>query len=218
MSVDWNILPAFIQEGVLDFPFSNNTEAQEFMDVLASWSWFTVGSRPADNCSMEEVLHYSAGIREEWVSELMGNDRYSRGWKQGRVQVGNSWGNVIWTGSRLQFQSFTSKCMIFSSRRKTPWDLSKRSEEWIWTALKNILVLLVGMESSGIRYPGPRSGWWVWNKCSRLTEDLWVIIFLWKRISNWNQPMVILEACSWWQHKMPSWAPTGNVVRYDISL
>lgn len=79
MSVDWKLLPAFIQEGVLDFPFLNNTKAQEFMDVLTSQSWFTVGSRPNNNCSMEEVLHYLAGIREEWVSELMGNDMYLQG-------------------------------------------------------------------------------------------------------------------------------------------
>ena len=74
MSVNWNLLPAFIQEGVIDFPFSKNSEAQEFMDVLVSRSWFTVRSRPDNNRSTEELLHYSASIREEWVSELMGND------------------------------------------------------------------------------------------------------------------------------------------------
>ena len=79
MSVDWNLLPAFIQEGIIEFPFLNNAEAQEFMDFLASRSWFTVGTSPDNNQSTEEILHYLAGIREEWVSELIGSDMYSRG-------------------------------------------------------------------------------------------------------------------------------------------
>ena len=70
MSINWNLLPAFIQEGVVDFPFSDNAQAQEFMDLLASRSWFTVRTRPDNNRSTEEILHYLAGIREEWVSEL----------------------------------------------------------------------------------------------------------------------------------------------------
>lgn len=79
MSVNWNLLPIFIHEGVVDFPFSNNAKAQEFMDILTSRSWFTVGTIPDGNCPMEEILHYLAAIREEWVSEPMGNDIYSLG-------------------------------------------------------------------------------------------------------------------------------------------
>jgi hypothetical protein len=79
MSVNWNLLPVFIHEGVSDFPFSNNVKGQEFMDILVSWSLFTVGTIPDGNCPMEEILNYLAAIREEWVSEPMGNDIYSLG-------------------------------------------------------------------------------------------------------------------------------------------
>jgi hypothetical protein len=73
MSVHWNILPVFIQEGVVDFPFSSNADAQEFMDLLVSRSWFTVSSRPDDKCSAEEMVRYLGAITEEWVSELIGS-------------------------------------------------------------------------------------------------------------------------------------------------
>lgn len=77
MSVNWNLLPVFIQEGVVDFPFLKNAEAQEFMDILVSWGWFMVRTSLDQNSSTEEILHYLGVIREEWVSELMGNDTYS---------------------------------------------------------------------------------------------------------------------------------------------
>ena len=79
MSVNWNLLPPFIQEGVIDFPFSNDTEAQEFMDLLISWSWFMVRMRPDKDCSPEDILHYLGVIREEWVSDQIRNDLYSLG-------------------------------------------------------------------------------------------------------------------------------------------
>jgi hypothetical protein len=79
MSVNWNLLPPFIQEGVIDFPFSNDTEAQEFMDLLISRSWFTVRTRPDKDGSAEDILHYLGVIREEWVSDRIGNDMYSLG-------------------------------------------------------------------------------------------------------------------------------------------
>ena len=79
MSVNWNLLPPFIQEGVIDFPCSNDTEAQEFMDLLISWSWFTVRMRPDKDCSPEDILHYLGVIREEWVSDQIRNDLYSLG-------------------------------------------------------------------------------------------------------------------------------------------
>jgi hypothetical protein len=79
MSVNWNLLPLFIQEGVIDFPFSNNTEAQEFMDFVISRSWFMVRTRPDKDCSTEDIFHYLGAIRKEWVSDLMGNNMYSLG-------------------------------------------------------------------------------------------------------------------------------------------
>jgi hypothetical protein len=57
MSVNWNLLPLFIEEGVIDF-LSNNTEAQEFMDLLISQSWFMVRTRPDKDYS-------TSGKREE---------------------------------------------------------------------------------------------------------------------------------------------------------
>jgi hypothetical protein len=72
MSVNWQLLPLFIHEGVVDFPFLTNTKAQEFMDLLVSWSWFNIRSIPYKHCSKEDMVHYLTAIREEWVSKQIG--------------------------------------------------------------------------------------------------------------------------------------------------
>ena len=95
MSINWNVLPVFIHEGVIDFPFLNNAEAQEFMDLLCSWSLFMVAISPNNDHSMEHKLQYLEMIREESVSEPMGNVISFSFLKSDRLQVDNSWGNVI---------------------------------------------------------------------------------------------------------------------------
>jgi hypothetical protein len=95
MSINWNLLPVFIHKGVIDFPFSNNTKAQEFMELLVLRSLFMLVFNPDNDCSMEEILRYLGMIREEYVSEPMGNNISFSFLKLGRLQVDNSWGNVI---------------------------------------------------------------------------------------------------------------------------
>ena len=138
--------------------------------------------------------------------------------KEGRVQVGNSWGNVIWRASRLWFQNFTSKYMIFSRQGKMPRDSLNRSEDLIGMTLKNIIPLLVWKDSCGFRYPGAKNGEWVWSRCSRLSEYMWVIDFLLKCISNWNEMMVVTENLFWWQHKTQSCASKWNLTSYDFGI
>jgi hypothetical protein len=68
MTVNWDRLPVFIHEGVTDFPFSNNSEAQEFMELLVTRSLFLMVDRPDNVSSMEAYLEL---VKEQWVSELM---------------------------------------------------------------------------------------------------------------------------------------------------
>jgi hypothetical protein len=53
---------------VTDFPFLNNSKAQEFMDLLVTHSLFLMVDRPDNVSSMEAYLEL---VKEQWVSELM---------------------------------------------------------------------------------------------------------------------------------------------------
>ena len=117
------------------FSFSDNAQAQEFMDLLASWSWFTVRTRPDNNRSTEEILHYLAGIREEWVSELNWNDMYSQGWK-----MAGCWSAISGEMLSEELPDCGSKILqadTWSSQGRgrchgTPWTDQRIQSEWLW--------------------------------------------------------------------------------------
>ena len=71
MSVNWNLLPEFIQEGVIDFFFRTMAKHKSSWILLHRRVGLQSETRPDNDCSTEEILHYLAGIREEWVSELI---------------------------------------------------------------------------------------------------------------------------------------------------